>query len=232
MESRSALSDAECQAFEQLPVRVQSFPTGHDILREGEKPSHCCFVIDGWAFRYKLLPEGKRQVFSFHMIGDILNLQNLCIPSMDYAIATLTKTTLGFIPHQAVRELAAQYPNMTAAMWRETLVDAALFRERMVGMGRRSATGNVAHLFCEFYSKQEAAGLASKHRCFLPLTQTDLADALGLSNVHVNRVLQTLRSEGLISWRGGLLIIKEWDNLNKIAGFDPTYLHLGHRTTG
>jgi CRP-like cAMP-binding protein len=130
------------------------------------------------------------------------------------------------IPHEDLRDLTQRHPGLAAILWRDTLIDAAIFREWMTGIGRRTAHGRIAHLLCEFYLKLHAVGLAESFRCDLPITQVDIGDALGLSNVHVNRVLQDLRGRGLIALRGRNLAIEDWAALTKIAEFDPTYLHL------
>ena len=118
---------------------------------------------------------------------------------------------------------------MAAVLWRDTLIDAATFREWMTGMGRRDAYERIAHLFCELYLKLEAVGLATEHRCQIPLTQIELSDALGLTPVHFNRVLKELREKGLIAMKAGTLVIEAWDELARACEFDPTYLHLVKR---
>jgi CRP-like cAMP-binding protein len=180
-----------------------------------------------WACRYKLLSQGRRQILSFHIPGDIGDLQSLHIHTMDHSLCTLTVATVAFIPHESLRELTARLPGVAAILWRNTLIDAGIFREWMIGMGRRSAYERIAHTFCELYLRQQAVGLASEHRCPWPITQVDLGDALGLSNVHVNRVLQEMRGRGLIILRSNTLVIEAWDELRRAAEFDPTYLHLG-----
>jgi CRP-like cAMP-binding protein len=232
LESIATLSDEERHAVESLPVKVRGLGPRHDIVRDGDKASQCCLILEGWACRYKILGEGKRQIFSFHMAGDIPDLQSLQISLMDHTLATLTRATVAFIPHEALRDLTYQYPRLGAVLWRDTLVDAAIFREWMVCMGRRSSYDHLAHLFCELYLKQEAVGLAGEHRCPLPMTQADLADASGISNVHVNRVLQEMRGNGLITLRGNTLVIQAWDELIRAAEFDDAYLHLRKRAAG
>ena len=145
---------------------------------------------------------------------------------MDHSLATITAATVAFIPHEALHDLTARFPSIAAKFWRETLVDAAIFREWLISMGRREAYGHLAHLFCELYLKQEAVGLAGEHRCPMPITQIDLADATGLSNVHVNRVLQEMRGNGTITLSRNTLVIQAWDDLIRAAEFDATYLHL------
>ncbi|SDA33106.1 cAMP-binding domain of CRP or a regulatory subunit of cAMP-dependent protein kinases [Methylobacterium sp. UNC378MF] len=226
LESIATLSDEERQAIERLPVRINRLDGRHDIVRDGDKPSHCCLILDGWACRYKLLSQGKRQILSFHIAGDIPDLQSLHIHTMDHSLATVTKATLAFIPHENLRELTAQHPGIAALLWRNTLIDAGIFREWMIGIGRRSAFERIGHLFCEMYLKLQAVGLAGDYRCPMPITQTDFADALGLTSVHVNRVLKDMRGQTLITLRSHTLVIEAWDELMRVSEFDPTYLHL------
>jgi CRP-like cAMP-binding protein len=232
LKSIATLSDEERHAIESLPVKTRILNARQDIVRDGDKPSQCCLILDGWACRYKLLSEGKRQIFSFHIAGDIPDLQSLQVPIMDHSFATVTKATVAFIPHESVRELTAQYPNIAALLWRDTLIDAGIFREWMVGMGRRSAFERVAHLFCEMYLKLQAVGLAGSYRCPMPVTQVDLADALGLTPVHINRVLQEMRGQSLITLRSSTLVIEAWGELLQVSEFDPAYLHLDRRAVG
>jgi CRP-like cAMP-binding protein len=229
LESIARLSTKERQAIQSLPVKARVLQPRQDIVRDGDKPSQCCLILDGWACRYKLVGEGQRQIFSFHIAGDIPDLQSLHIHTMDHSLCTLTKATVGFIPHGSLRDLTARFPSIAAVLWRDTLIDAGIFREWMVGMGRRSAFEQVAHLLCELYLKLQAVGLAGSYRCPLPLTQVDLADALGLTNVHVNRVLQEMRGKSLITLRGHTLVLEAWNELVRVSEFDPTYLHLEKR---
>lgn len=226
LESTLTLSDAERRTLEELPVIRRHLPARHDIARDGDQSSQCCLLLEGWAFRYKLLEEGKRQILSVHIPGDIPDLQSLHLRVMDHSLGTLTACTVGFIPHDAVHDLTRRHPGIAAALWRDTLVDAAIFREWMTNIGRRSTLGRITHLFCELYLKLHAMGLAENHACEMALTQGDIADAIGVSNVHVNRVLQELRGEGLLTLQGQRLVIQNWAELTRRAEFDPTYLHL------
>ncbi|WP_336486078.1 Crp/Fnr family transcriptional regulator [Methylobacterium nigriterrae] len=226
LESIACLSDEARQAVGRLPMAVRVVEAQHDIVRDKERPSQCCLVLSGWAFRYKLLSEGKRQILSFHVPGDIPDLQSLPLHVMDHNLASLTPCRLGFLSHESLRELCFRYPEVALALWRDTLVDAAIFREWMTGIGRRTAHGRIAHVFCEMYCKLHAVGLAGNNRCEWLSTQIDIGDALGLSNVHVNRVLQDLRAQGLISLQGRELIIHDWSSLSRLGEFDTTYLHL------
>ena len=232
LESIATLTDHERKAVESLPVKVRALRPRQDIVRDGDIASQCCVILEGWSCRYKIIGDGKRQIFSFHVAGDIPDLVSLHIPLMDHSLATVTAATVAFIPHEAVRDLTTRFPGMTAMLWRDTLVEAAIFREWLICMGRRSAFDHMAHLFCELYLKQEAVGLADGHRCPLPITQTDIADATGLSNVHVNRVLQEMRGKGMITLRSGSLLIHAWDELLRSAEFDGAYLHQHKRAVG
>ena len=226
LESIAALSDMERAAIERLPVRVHTLRARQDIVREGDTATQCCVILDGWACRYKIVSGGKRQILSFHIKGDTPDLQSLHIPKMDHSLATMTAATVAFIPHEALHDLTACFPGIAAVLWRDTLVDAAIFRQWLVSMGQRDAFDQMAHLFCELYLRQEAVGLASDHRCPLPITQVDLGDATGMSNVHVNRVLQDMRAKGLITLSRNTLVIQDWDELLRAAQFEATYLHL------
>lgn len=226
LESIATLNDEARRCVEGLPLTIRQFPAHHDIVVMGDRPSQCCLILSGWAYRYRLLDQGKRQILSFHMPGDIPDLMSLHLGAMDHSLSTLGPATLAFIPHKSIGDMVLHHPAVAGILWRETLVDAATFREWMVSIGRRTAFERVAHLFCELYVRQQALSLARDHRCSVPFTQTDLGDALGLTNVHVNRVLKDMRTQGLVTWRAGELILHKWQELTEIAEFDATYLHL------
>lgn len=223
------LTEEQCEAIERLPVRIHTLAAHNDIVRDGDRPGHCFLILEGWACRYKLLGDGRRQILSIHLPGDIPDLQSLHIPTMDHSLASLTKVAVAVIPHESLSDLTSRHPGIAAILWRETLIDAGISRAWMIGMGRRSAFEQVAHLFCDLYMKLQAVGLADHYRCLLPITQIDLADALGLTSVHINRVLREMRSRALITLREQTLVIEAWDELLRIAEFDPTYLQLEHR---
>jgi CRP-like cAMP-binding protein len=181
-------------------------------------------------FRYLVLDDGRRQIMGFYIPGDIPDLQSLHIRFMDHSVGTLVPTTAAFIPHQSLNDLNARYPGVANALWRDTIVDAAMFRLWMVGLGRKSAHDRIAHLLCELLMRFKAVGLAKDAQtCEFPITQSELGDALGLTTVHVNRVVQELRGDGLITLRGSSLHINAWEGLQQLAKFNPTYLHLEGR---
>jgi CRP-like cAMP-binding protein len=226
LRSISPLSADEKECLATLPLSSTSVPADQDIVREGDRPSESCLVVEGFVCRYKLTDTGKKQIFSFHLPGDIPDLQSLHLKVMDHSLMTLTPSKLAFIPHESLRRLMHQCPRVADVFWRDTLIDAAVFREWMIGIGRRSAETRIAHLLCEVLVRMRAVGLANGHACDLPITQAELADALGLSTVHVNRTLQELRGKGLITLKGSLLTVVDWDGLKSAGEFDPTYLHL------
>ena len=225
LQSITSLSAEEEQALLDLPMTVRRYSRGEDIIREGDISSECCLVLEGFAFRYKLLPDGRRQIMAFQTPGDMPDLQSLHVPVMDHSVGAMMWTEAAFIPHRNLRELTERFPGLLHAFWRDTLIDAGIFREWMIGVGRRSARERIAHLICEMLLRFGAVGLAPEQTFRIPATQADIADALGLSNVHVNRVLQDLRRDGLITWTNTLVTVLKWEELQAQALFDATYLH-------
>lgn len=226
IESIYPLTPEAIQAFADLPMQVRDLRASQDIVRNGDRPRQCCLLLDGFVCRYSLMADGRRQILSFHISGDILDLLTLHLRVMDHNLGTMAPSRVAFIPHDSIHQLIRLYPRIGNAFWRDTLIDAAVSREWMVGMGRRSAHARTAHLICEIMWRMRSAGLASGNSVQLPFTQADVGDALGLSTVHVNRVLQVLRGEGLITWNGKALTVENWDGLRAACDFDPVYLHL------
>jgi CRP-like cAMP-binding protein len=225
LESITDLTPEETQALLDLPMRVQDVREDQDLVREGDRPSQCCLLLEGFAARYKFTNTGKRQIFAFHTPGDMPDALSLQLKTMDHSLATLTPCKVGFIQHGHLRELLRQHPRLTDVFWRDTLIDAAIFREWMLGIGRRDAKTRVAHLFCEMVCRLRAVGLEKNNTVPLPLTQAEVGDALGLSNVHVNRTLQELRAENLVEWENKALTVLDWRGLAQVGEFDETYLH-------
>lgn len=179
LRSIAPLSEAEIRTILRLPFRVRQVGPDHDVAKEGDRPSESCLVAEGFLCRYKFTAEGRRQIFSFHLPGDIPDLQSLELKVMDHYLGTLTTARLAFIPHQALEDLMSTCPRVAKVLWRDTLIDASVFREWMLGMGRRSAVTRIAHVLCEVLVRLRAVGLAQEHECELPLTQAELGDALG-----------------------------------------------------
>jgi CRP-like cAMP-binding protein len=183
-------------------------------------------MIEGFACRSKVVGDGRRQIFSFHIPGDVPDLHNLYVDYMDHDLVTLTASKVAFIPHASLRELMLNHPRLIGALWRETVIDAAILREWMAGMGQRSGIARIAHLLCEMMVRLRAIGLMEGMSIRLPITQEQIADAIGLSPVHVSRVFKELRAKGLIRTEGRTLTVRNWDGLVAIGEFDPDYLHL------
>jgi CRP-like cAMP-binding protein len=226
LESVHPLTADEKQALLDLPIQVRDLDAGQDIVREGDRPSRCCLVLDGFAQRYKIVGDGRRQIMSFHIPGDMPDILSLHMAVMDHSLGILSRSRVGFISHESLREVIRRHPRVESALWRDTLVDAAIFREWMVGIGRRDARARIAHLLCELVTRMELVGRTESKSVQTPLTQNNIADALGLSTEHVNRVVQELRAANLITWQGRTLAINDWDGLKEVGEFDPAYLYL------
>jgi len=219
------LSDRQRDALHRLEAARVSVNAHTDIVREGDRPSSITVLLAGLCCRYKLVTDGRRQITSFHIPGDVPDLPSLFLSVADYNVCSLAPSQLAAIPHTAMLALFHEQPDLAHLFWRGTLIEAAIFREWMVGIGRRSAFTRIAHLFCELIVRMQAVGLASGYTIELPLTQTDIADALGLSTVHVNRTLQEIRAAALIELGRGKLVARDWEGLCDAGEFDQTYLH-------
>jgi CRP-like cAMP-binding protein len=227
LESIQKLTNAEETALAELPMQVRDIPPDQDIVRQGEQARRCCVILEGFAFRYKLAGEdGRRQIMAFHIAGDMPDLMSLQFPVMDHSIGTLGATKVAFIDHQPLRDIMRNHPRIGHALWRASLIEDAIGREWLVQVGRRNAYHRLAHLVCELFVRLDAAGLIDGRCINVPLTQNIVGDALGLSTVHVNRVLQALRADGLVAWKRNALIVTDWQALQDAAEFDPAYLHL------
>lgn len=220
------LDDRDREALLALPYRTIVFRPHEYIAREGDEPRSCCLIVSGFAIRHKVAGNGGRQIFSIHMKGDLADLQNSMLGVADHNLQTLTRVEVAVIPLEAVQDIAFARPAIGWAMWYDTLVDASIFREWTLNVGRRDARSRTAHLLCEFALRFEAAGLATRHDYELPMTQEQLADALGLTSVHTNRTLMGLGEDGFISREYRSVRINNWPSLIEVGDFDPSYLHL------
>jgi CRP-like cAMP-binding protein len=207
-------------------MQVTVIKADQDLVREGDSPSRSCLILSGFTATYKLTAGGKRQIVSFGIAGDLPDLQSLHLKVLDISIGTLTQCRMGFITHEDLRDICTRYPRIAAAFWRETLIEGAIFREWVMNVGQREAYNRMAHVLCELLVRLRAVGLVEDHSCNLPITQGEFADAMGITTVHVNRVLQQMRAEGLIELKGDRLNIPDWERLKEVGEFDPTYLHL------
>jgi CRP-like cAMP-binding protein len=226
LDSTCVLSDSDKAALLRLPMQITEVRADQDLVREGDRPSRSCMVVTGYTCVFKMTGEGKRQISAFQVPGDIPDLQSLFLDVLDSSLATITPCTVAFIRHEALREMCRMNFGVAEALWRTTLIDGSVFREWVTNVGRREAYSRIAHVFCETLTRMRAVGLAENGSCDLPMTQSELADATGISTVHVNRTIQELRADKLIELKGAKLNVLDWDALTKAADFDPTYLHL------
>lgn len=197
-----------------------------DVIRQGEKPQFINLVLDGYACRYKLLPDGRRQILAFFLPGDLCDLYSNVLAAMDHSIGALTPLRIAQILPEDLAAITENSHRLSQAMRWNSLVDEAILREWTVNLGQRTGPERVAHLLCEIYFRLAAIGLVDGNRCSFPITQADLSDALGISIVHTNRMLQDLRAENLIVLKGRTLEMLDLDGVRQLAGFDPSYLHL------
>lgn len=225
IEARRALSQPAREAFLALPTRHEEYGVYRDIVREDQPTTSCCLIVSGCVSRYKTLPNGDRQINSFHFAGDMVDLQSALLLISDHGIRTHTPCKVVQIDCNAFLKLSVEYPELAHAFWFDTLVDASIFREWMLNVGRRVAVGRVGHLLLEIAHKMKAAGLSDGREFTMPVTQSDLADAVGLSAVHTNRSLQQLRERGLLSSIGRKFVIEDLEGLKKISSFSMDYLH-------
>jgi CRP-like cAMP-binding protein len=214
------------QALLDLPHGVVTLEKQHVVVREGDDVSHCWLVLSGYCVRFKYVGNGSRQIVSIHMKGDLVDLHNALLGKADHGVQTLTACRMAKIPIEPFRVLSDREPAIKDAVWIDTLVDASIHREWVANIGRRDATTRVAHLLCEFALKMDAIGLEQLDY-ELPMTQDQLADATGLTAVHVNRVLQGLAADGLIERvTSKSVFIGDWKRLAAAGDFHRGYLHL------
>lgn len=221
------LSEADQAAVLALPHKVHHLRPRDHIIRENETPTHCCLLLNGYAFRHKLVSSGARQILSVHMRGDLVDLHNSILRRSDHNIQALTASEVALIPVDAIRRVIAYFPDVGQAMWHDTLVDAAISREWMISVGRRDARARIAHLLCEFAVRLEVAGAGDPADYELPLTLDQLADAVALTNVHVSRMLKTLSESKLIEKDRRTVRILDFAQLARIGDFDSRYLRPG-----
>lgn len=206
--------------------QIREVAADQHIVREGDRPSFSTLLLEGFAARYRDLADGKRQITALHVSGDFVDLHSFLLKKMDHGVLALTPCRLAPVPHEALRKITESSPHLTRMLWLSTLIDAAIHRESLVSIGRRSPVSHIAHLLCEIFTRLEQVGQTKGDSFQFPITQVELGDVLGLSTVHANRSLQQLRRESVVSWRGADVTIENWERLQAIAQFDPTYLNL------
>ena len=229
LRARDRLSAEEEAAVRDAIGEVREVPADRTIIRSGDELSSSTLLIEGLLCRYKDLRDGSRQICELHVAGDFADLHSFTLKRLDHNIMTLTPCRIALAPHARLEAITRDFPHLTRLFWFSTNLDAAIHREWMLSLGRRSALARVAHFFCEMQVRLGLVGLADAGGYALALTQTDLAECLGLTPIHVNRTLKQLREKGLVEFRRGRVTIGDRDGLRRIAEFDPAYLHLEQR---
>ena len=226
LERRDRLTDIEKVALVDVLEPLRHVRAQSDIVAEGSRPNHSTLLTSGFAGRYITLADGRRQITEISVPGDFVDLHSLLMKQMDHGVVALTDVTVQNAPHGRLRRLTEDHPHLTRLLWLDTIIDAAIHRQWIAAMGRRTGLGQLAHLLAELYLRLEVVGDARDHAFELPLSQTVLGDALGLSSVHVSRLVGDLREAGLVQWSPPQVRILDWAGLIAEAEFDATYLRL------
>ncbi len=220
------LTPAEQEAVALILEHPRVVERNVDIAGDGSEPRHSTVILSGIACRYKSLPDGRRQILAFQFPGDVTDIYSYVLKKLDHGIGTITRCEIANIPHAAIRQVCERYPNVAYALWRDSLVDTSILSMAVVNNGRRNADERIAHILCEQFIRMSAVGLAEQGRpSRFYVSQKDIADAAGLSLVHVNKTLKKLKDRGLIGRNPQQLEILDWEGLKEVAGFDPSYLH-------
>ena len=222
---RLALSNDDKKAVASLGWTRRQFQRDAYLVREGEPTNICTLLIEGLAYRQKILSDGSRQIISFHIAGEFLDLQNCLLEVADHNVQAVTRCNVAIVPKELLLEVMNARSAVRRAIWLDSLIDASVFREWVVNVGRRDAKQRIAHLLCELALRLKAAGLGEGPMFDFPLTQEHIGDATGLTAVHTNRTLQALRRAGLISLGSSKLTVLDWDALAQTGDFSERYLH-------
>ena len=223
---RVVLSDEEEQAIRAAVSECRDVPADRTVIRANEELQHSTLLLDGFMARYKDLRSGHRQITELHVAGDFVDLHSFTLKRLDHAVMSLSPCRIAIVPHENLRRITEQHPRLTRIYWFATNMDAANHREWAFSLGRRDARGKLAALFCELQIRLEIVGLGDDQSNALPLTQTDIAECMGLTNIHVNRTLKQLREEQLVDFQGGRVTILDHAGLRRVGEFDPSYLYL------
>jgi CRP-like cAMP-binding protein len=232
LQQHAILNEADQQAIMALPFTSRKVEPGTYLVREGEVPNYCAVLQTGFAFRHKLTGNGNRQIVALQIPGDPTDLQSLYLDEADHSVQMLTRGEVAAIPRSQLQALSRSQPDLGRALMVAVLVDASIFREWVLNVGQRDAKTRIAHVLCEFAIRLEAQNLASRYGYELPMTQEQLADVTGLTNVHVNRTLKQLETEGLIKRDRRHISFPNWQRLMEAGDFNSRYLHLAPQETG
>ncbi len=225
LKEHSRLTAEDLAAINALTHSVRELRPNEDLIRQGDRPGVSAVVMSGVVARYHLLPNGSRQYLSFHLAGDMPDSQALFIDKMDHAVCAIGPALIASIPHKEMLAAFDRRPAVGFAIWRETLIDAAIFREAITNNIARTSAARMGHLFCELFYRARASGLTDTDTFTVPISLIQLGETLGMSIASVNRTLQELRASRTMDFQRGELKIKDWERLAKTAQFDPSYLH-------
>lgn len=226
LRKRDEVSITEESAIRGAVSEVREVRPDTTFIRRGEDLKHSTMLVSGWMARVKQLADGQRQISELHIAGDFVDLHSFTLKRLDHDIVTLTPCRVALVPHDRLRKITETHPHLTRVYWFSTNLDAAIYREWTVSLGRRSALQRMAHLFCEMLVRLEVAGLTDGLSYEFPLTQHELGECLGLTGVHVNRTLQELRRRALIELEARRATILDLEALTGLGDFDPGYLYL------
>jgi CRP-like cAMP-binding protein len=229
LRARDEITAEEERALRGMMSEAKDVPADKTVIRAGEELSVSVMLLEGLLCRYKDLRDGTRQISELHVAGDFADLHGFTLKRLDHSVMALTPCRVALAPHDRIERVITEHPHLARMFWFMTNVDAAIHREWVLSLGRRSALSRVAHLFCELRARLGVVGLADETGYQLPLTQVDLAECLGLTSVHINRTLKELRERGLVEFRGGRVAIRDLKGLERVAEFDPAYLYLEKR---
>lgn len=218
------LDEADHQALRSLKTKIRSIGANQILVSQGSDVAKCFVLVNGYACSHRETSGGGRQILSFRLPGDILNLDRLLMKRADHNVQTISSATVAEIGLESLRQIVGQRPRIAEALWRAMLIDASIAREWVLNVGRRTATQRIAHLLCEFATLRDAAGLGHPDRFELPMTQEQIGDATGLTAVHVNRKLHDLEKAGVIARTRREWTIVDWRRLKRIGDFDDHYL--------
>ena len=224
--SRDTLDAEEIVLLEQTIRHERLVLRGHDIVSEGSRPQESTLLLEGIAARYRVLEDGKRQITALHVAGDFIDLHAFMLKTLDHSVVALSPCKVATAAHRDLVSVTRTHPHLSRLLWLSTVIDGAIHREWIVAMGRRSKKSHLAHLICELYVRLNVVGLVQEASFHLNLSQAEVADTLGVSLVHLNKTLQSLRRDGLVRWTNRIVTILDWDRLVHVAEFDDTYLNL------
>jgi CRP-like cAMP-binding protein len=225
LRTSSGVSEEDIKEIDAIPIAVRQYPGERPVVRDGERATECCLIAEGFCVRSKTIADGRRQILSIHIPGEIPDLMSLFLHVMDHDLTTLTPCTLGFISHETLQKLHRRRPNVAEIFWRDTLIDAAMFREWIVNVGQRPAPARLAHVMIELRERLKVVGRGDRDGFDMPLTQEQIGEALGITAVHANRVIKQLRQDGIVDLHRGRVTVLNEARFLELADFDDRYLH-------